>query len=469
MLKEQAKLFNRLAILADLLILSTAMVLAYVIRMQWGGLEPFQNYLWILSFAFLIWFLLLDRNGFYASIRRRKLFDIVTSLANVHILGGVLLGGIIFMVDPRGFSRGLFIAFLVFSFMLMTLERLAVKAALGYFRVRGYNFRNILIVGSRDKALQFHDLLKDHADWGLKTLGFVQIDHKGSVTELQGHPVLGRVEKLVEICKANPVDEVVFCPPKNFIAEAEKYFLELEELGITVRVVLDFYDLRRSKKELTLFHDQLPILTFHTKSLDSQGLFMKRLLDIAGALVGLAITVLIFPFVALAIRLDSTGPALFVQERVGTGGRMFKCWKFRSMYVDAEQRKTELLEHNEMNGAMFKIRDDPRITRVGYFLRKSSLDELPQFWNVLKGEMSLVGTRPPTPEEVAQYQNWHRRRISIKPGITGLWQVSGRNRIVEFDEVVRLDLSYIDNWSLWSDLKILLRTLLVVFRKEGSC
>lgn len=469
MLKEQAKFFNRLAILADFVILLISMVLAYLIRREWGGLEPFHSYLWILFFAFLIWYPLLARYALYASIRRRNLFDIMTSLANVHLVGGVMLGGIVFLIDPRGFSRGLFLAFLMISLVLMTLERFALRALLGYFRTRGYNYRNILIVGTREKALNFHDLLTEHADWGLKTLGFIQIYHTPELSELKRQPVLGKVEDLVEICKAHPVDEVVFCPPKSFVAEAEKYFLELEELGITVRLVLDFYDLRRSKKEFGLFHDQLPILTFSTKSLDAQGLFLKRMLDIVGALVGLAITALLFPFVALAVKLDSPGAVFFGQERVGAGGRIFKCWKFRSMYVDAEQRKAELLERNEMNGAIFKIKDDPRITRVGRFLRKSSLDELPQFWNVLKGEMSLVGTRPPTPDEVSKYKNWHRRRISIKPGITGLWQVSGRNRIVDFDEVVRLDLSYIDSWSLWVDLKILLRTLLVVFRKEGSC
>jgi lipopolysaccharide/colanic/teichoic acid biosynthesis glycosyltransferase len=170
----------------------------------------------------------------------------------------------------------------------------------------------------------------------------------------------------------------------------------------------------------------------------------------------------------LAIRLESPGPIFFGQTRVGENGRKFTCWKFRSMYLDAEERKRELLHLNEMGGAIFKIRDDPRVTRVGKFLRKTSLDELPQFWNVLRGEMSLVGTRPPTPDEVEKYENWQRRRISIKPGLTGLWQVSGRNSISDFNEVVRLDLKYIDGWSLGLDIKLLLKTLKVVFFREGA-
>ncbi|MBW6503819.1 sugar transferase [bacterium] len=190
--------------------------------------------------------------------------------------------------------------------------------------------------------------------------------------------------------------------------------------------------------------------------------------DVAGALAGLGLTVLLFPFIALAIRLDSPGPLFFRQVRVGENGRLFTCWKFRSMYRDAERRKGELIPLNEMSGAIFKMRNDPRVTRVGRFLRRTSLDELPQFWNVLLGEMSLVGTRPPTPEEVTGYGHRHRKRICIKPGITGLWQVSGRNDIRDFDEVVRLDIEYIDQWSLWLDVKILMKTFRVLLARNGA-
>ncbi|MBE0500647.1 MAG: sugar transferase, partial [Desulfuromonadales bacterium] len=255
---------------------------------------------------------------------------------------------------------------------------------------------------------------------------------------------------------------------KEQVEDAEKHLQDLEELGITVRMVLDFYELRNSKRELSLFHGELPILTFHTKSLDAQQLTLKRFMDITGSLVGLGITAVFFPLIVLAIKLDAPGPLFFGQERVGESGRIFKCWKFRSMYLDAEERKKDLMAQNEMKGAIFKIKDDPRITKVGKFLRKTSLDELPQFFNVLKGEMSLVGTRPPTLGEVAEYENWHHRRISIKPGITGMWQVSGRNKIDDFDEIVHLDLKYINDWNIWLDVKILLQTIKVVFAREGS-
>ena len=469
MLKEQAKLIKRLSMLADFLVLLAAMGLAYLFRGQWGGLKPFQSYLWILGAASIVWCFLISRDGLYASIRRRSLSDIVLSLGKVHLLGGIFLAAIIFLVDPQGFSRGLFLSFLSFSFVLMSLERGLVRFGLGQLRKRGYNFRNILIVGTHTKAQKLCSLFEEHADWGLRVLGFVQISHDRSASERGGDRALGVVQDLISICKAHPVDEVIFCPSKSFVAEAEKYFQDLEELGITTRVVLDFYDLQRSKRELSLFHDEIPILTFHTKSLDSQQLLLKRMLDVFGAIIGLFFAGVLYPLVALAIKVDTSGPVFFSQERVGVNGRPFRCWKFRSMYLDAEERREELMSRNEMRGAIFKINDDPRITRIGRFLRKTSVDELPQFWNVLKGEMSLVGTRPPTPDEVSRYENWHRRRISIKPGITGLWQVSGRNQIVNFDEIVRLDLEYIDNWNLWLDAKILLKTLKVVFTREGSC
>ena len=212
----------------------------------------------------------------------------------------------------------------------------------------------------------------------------------------------------------------------------------------------------------------LPALSFAPVHHGLVKIFVKRCMDVAGAA---ALLLIVSPFLfaaALAIRASSSGPILFRQIRCGLNGRRFVMHKLRTMYVDAEERKRELMDQNEMNGAIFKIKDDPRVTAVGRFLRKTSIDELPQFWNVLMGQMSLVGTRPPTPSEVAEYENWHHRRTSIKPGITGMWQISGRNQINGFDEIVRLDLQYIDTWTLWLDIKILLKTVWVVFKRDGS-
>ncbi|CBL35513.1 Sugar transferases involved in lipopolysaccharide synthesis [butyrate-producing bacterium SM4/1] len=191
-------------------------------------------------------------------------------------------------------------------------------------------------------------------------------------------------------------------------------------------------------------------------------------MDILGAAVGICLTVLIGLFVVPAIKLESPGPAVFKQTRIGKNGRKFSIYKFRSMYMDAEERKKELMKQNEMDGLMFKMKDDPRITKVGKFIRKTSIDELPQFFNVLRGDMSLVGTRPPTVDEFERYEEHHKRRLSLRPGITGMWQVSGRSDIQNFEDVVRLDLEYIDNWSVWLDIKILFQTVLVVLLHRGA-
>lgn len=469
MLRQQARLFNRLTILADILTLALAFALAYVVRGHVGSaLQEPVEYLWVFLVVAPVWFYLLTRHGFYLSIRRLSPFDILSRMVSVHLAGGVVVAAIIYFLDRDQYSRGLYLLFLALSFLLLSLQKLLFKIVLGLLRSRRLNTRHILVVGTQEKARRFCQLIEEHKDWGLEIVGFVQVAQGTLHSEVGGHRVLGRSEDLIDICKSIQVDEVVFCIPKNYVVNAEPYLHDLEELGVTVRMVMDFFEASFYRKEISLFHNELPMLTYYPKEFEAQQLFLKRMLDIAGSLVGLAFSGMLFPLIALAIKLDSPGPLLFWQERVGENNRIFRCWKFRSMAVDAESRKEALLDRNEMKGPVFKIRDDPRITRVGTFLRKTSMDELPQFWNVLKGEMSLVGTRPPTPDEVALYENWHRRRICIKPGITGLWQVSGRNRIDDFDEIVRLDLHYIDKWSLWLDVKILVKTIGVVLSRSGS-
>jgi exopolysaccharide biosynthesis polyprenyl glycosylphosphotransferase len=470
MLKQQAKLFNRVSQILDITLVITAFWLAHAVRTRLGsGLDHPLDYLWVMLVVLPAWHFLMSKYALYASIRTIPAYKIVTSLLKVHLYGGVIATSAIYLIDPRGFSRGLFALFILFSYILLVGGKLSLKGGLSYLRRRGFNTRNILIIGGAHKRKRFVHLVREHAQWGLCITGIYQPPAPRHPEENSTVPVLAGVDELVEICKRQPVDEVVFCLYRNEIKNLDDYVFEMEQMGITVRMVLDVYEVARVRRELSLFHDEMPMLTFHCMTFDAGQLFLKQCLDFIGALVGLCITAVLFPFIAVAIKLDSPGPLLFGQKRVGEHGRLFTCWKFRSMYSDAEERKKELAHLNEMNGAIFKIKDDPRITRVGRFLRKTSLDELPQFWSVLRGDMSLVGTRPPTPDEVANYKNWHRRRISIKPGITGLWQISGRNQIQDFDTIVRLDLEYIDQWNIWLDIRILLKTIKVVFVREGSC
>ena len=281
-------------------------------------------------------------------------------------------------------------------------------------------------------------------------------------------PLLGPIEALERILTEQVVDEVLFALPRDYMGGLEPYVQLCEARGLTVKLALDLYDLNVAKTHVHSI-GTIPVLTYHTVTLNTTQLFLKRCLDIAGALAGLVILGVASVFVVPAIKLDSKGPVFFKQNRVGQNGRIFKLYKFRSMCADAEAKKKALQAQNRVKGGlMFKMDHDPRITKVGAFIRKTSIDELPQFINVLKGEMSLVGTRPPTLDEVDKYQNLHHRRISIKPGITGMWQVSGRSDIKDFDEVCRLDTSYIDDWTVWSDIRIILKTIAVIFRRKGA-
>ena len=239
-------------------------------------------------------------------------------------------------------------------------------------------------------------------------------------------------------------------------------------MGVTVRLVVDFYKRRRANSYVSTV-GTYPVITYHTISLNTYEQLMKRVIDIVGGLVGVILFMPIMCVTAIAIKIDSPGPVLFKQTRVGQNGRHFKIYKFRSMYVDAEERKKELMAQNEIEGGvMFKMKDDPRVTKVGRIVRKLSIDELPQFFNVLGGTMSLVGTRPPTLDGVEKYKTSQWRRISIKPGITGLWQVSGRSNITSFDEIVELDVQYIDNWSIMLDFRIIFKTVLVLLKHSDA-
>ncbi len=238
-------------------------------------------------------------------------------------------------------------------------------------------------------------------------------------------------------------------------------------MGVEVNISSEAYEVHIPNQQIVKMGD-LTVLSGNGIRYSIGDMMLKRMLDIVGGIIGILITAVLTIFVAPAIMIESPGPIFFSQTRVGKNGRRFKIYKFRSMYVDAEERKKELMEKNKMSGLMFKMDDDPRVTKIGKFIRKTSIDEFPQFYNVLKGDMSLVGTRPPTEDEFKRYKARYKKRLSMKPGITGLWQVSGRSKITNFEEVVKLDIDYIDHWSFGRDLRILLQTVLVVLKRDGA-
>ena len=275
-----------------------------------------------------------------------------------------------------------------------------------------------------------------------------------------------KLDNLVAYATRSVVDQVVInLPSENFLIA--DFISKFETMGLPVAVniaALDF--VTNSEKAIQRFGNS-SVVNFSTTFYRSSDIALKRVMDIIGSLVGLFICGLVSIFLIPLIKRDG-GPAIFAQDRIGRNGRVFKFYKFRSMRVDAEKIKKDLMSQNQMQGGMFKIENDPRVTKIGHFIRKTSLDELPQFWNVLKGDMSLVGTRPPTLDEYMKYTPEQKRRLSFKPGITGLWQISGRSNIKNFDDVVKLDVTYLDGWTIWKDIEILLKTIKVVVMKDGA-
>lgn len=324
--------------------------------------------------------------------------------------------------------------------------------------------RNILMVGSSQNGLRYMNEIKRYEYLSLRIAGYV--DSPGAVG-YNDLPRLGGIERLAQIARKNRIDEIAVAVPLNSEPNLKAQLDACQAIGITVTMILDCQNTAETRTQVAMVGD-VPVLKFHTVSLNESQLFAKRILDVCGALVGMVLFGIAFIIMAPLIKLETPGPVIFKQQRVGRNGRVFEIWKFRSMGVNAEAEKSLLMACNEMKGHMFKIADDPRVTRIGEFMRKTSIDELPQFYNVLKNDMSLVGTRPPTLEEVTQYEQHHHRRISITPGITGAWQISGRSDITDFEEVVNLDTQYIQGWTIWSDIAILFKTLGVVVKGKGS-
>jgi len=360
-------------------------------------------------------------------------------------------------------SRSLILLIGLLATALLVSETLLIRLTARLVRQRGYNYRRVVIVGTGPAALEIQDLIQTHPDWGLKVSGFVTVDE--TLTKV-ATPVLGSYRGLPEIVESTVVDQVIFAAERQRFDELEDIVLQLEELGIETGFALNLFPNTRAKAQLGDMAGT-PIVTFSSGPTDQLQLFFKRAIDFTIAAVALVALSPLIALVSLLIKLTSRGSVLFRQERCGLNGRRFRLYKFRTMVEGAERQQEALRALNEMDGPVFKLAHDPRVTAVGRLLRKFSLDELPQLWNVVAGDMSLVGPRPPVPKEVAQYERWQRRRLSMRPGLTCLWQVSGRNQ-VDFDRWMELDLEYIDSWSPRLDFTILLKTIPAVLSGRGA-
>jgi exopolysaccharide biosynthesis polyprenyl glycosylphosphotransferase len=323
-----------------------------------------------------------------------------------------------------------------------------------------------MVLGDGEVAEHFIESVKQYADWGVKIKGIIGKNASDVGKTLSGYKVVGYVGALTSTLHTNQVDELVIALPAKYLGDIEEVMDICDQEGVPVTIISPFFRNLISKARTETIHG-VPVIQFLPVVRNDLDVALKRMLDIVVSLAGLIILAPLFLVIAVLIKIDSPGPVFYRWKILGLNKRPLTSYKFRTMVQNADALKKELLEMNEMSGAVFKMKDDPRVTRIGKWLRKFSLDELPQLWSVLKGDLSLVGPRPPLQTEVEKYEGWHRRKLSVKPGITCLWQTSGRNEINDFDEWMKLDLKYIDEWNFWMDLKILFKTFAVVLKGTG--
>ena len=390
------------------------------------------------------------------------------AILKYNIVMGAGVGCLLFLVKiADDFSRLAFGYFMIGNVIFTYLLHILFKRYMLVYYRNGKSSDKVMIVTQEECAKNLvKRVLKDKA-WNYQITAVAIMDANLVGKEIGGIPVVANADTIFDVATQMILDEVFIYLPDANKSAIKEIIMDFEAMGITCHYNVEMEELDLTGKTAGKFAG-FAVMTFSLQYLDYRRVLIKRFIDIVGALVGLLITALLFPFVALAIKLDSKGPVLFGQVRIGKNGRRIKIYKFRSMYVDAEEQKKKLKKKNEMQGPIFKIENDPRITKVGRFLRKTSIDELPQFYNVLKGDMSLVGTRPPTEDEFEQYNIHYRRRLCITPGLTGMWQVKGRGRVTDFDEVMKYDLEYIDNWTLKLDIKILIQTVFEVLFHRGA-
>ncbi len=441
--------------------------MAYATSPDWQGLLYFvQKNAIIITSSVPAWLFFLSMHGAYKEIRTRSLPREIVIIIKSGVLATIAVGSIIFLFKLTLTSR-LFIAInMIVTLGALTVAKILLNDFFDHMHKKGYNQVNLLIVGTGKRAREFIKVVKNHANWGLNIVGLIDDEHGMYGKDIEGFRVLGRLQDIPFILHRIVVDRVIFVVPRLWLNRIDDAILACEREGISTSISMYLYNLRIAKVRQTDFSG-FPLLEFETFSAKQWQLFLKRSIDIALSVVLLIVFSPLILAAVMAIKATSNGPVLFTQTRSGMNGRKFKLYKFRTMIVGAEVKRRELEKMNEMDGPVFKIKKDPRITAVGRMLRKLSIDEIPQLFNILKGDMSIVGPRPPLPVEVELYKMWQRRRLSLKPGLTCIWQVSGRNRI-QFEKWMEMDLEYIDQWSLWLDTKILVRTVFVVLFGYGA-
>jgi len=469
MFEEKSKQFDRTLLIFDIVSTIAAYMTAYMLRFKaLGGWSPtLLIHFSLLPMILALMLFHLSHFNAYCSPRRMTLAQSTWSVFISVAATVTALVGIIFIMKIQYVSRAVVITFMGLAVVLLVLNRFVIVS---YFRgtlKRGENFQKVLIIGTGARAAQLSRLLQEKSEWGIDIVGYLDPHPGWAGSQVQGRLVLGTIADISTVLKGFVVDEVILAVPRTLMGDAESIAHACEEEGIKLRIMADLYDLEVARVSLMKL-DNIPLLTLEPVALDEYKLALKRMIDIVLVVLSLPVVLPLMGCIALAVKFDSPGPVFFIQERIGLKKRRFNMIKFRSMYAGSEEKIRELEHLNEAEGPIFKISNDPRVTRVGRFIRRTSLDELPQLFNVLGGSMSLVGPRPMSVRDVDLFDRGiQRKRFSVKPGLTCLWQISGRSDL-PFSKWLELDLHYIDRWSLILDFKILIKTIPVVIRGSGA-
>jgi exopolysaccharide biosynthesis polyprenyl glycosylphosphotransferase len=481
LLKYYRHLFNFACVLADVVVLVVAFLGAFIFRRDLVPLlseslakRPMfglDQYLPVLFLTGIVMVVTLFAVGVYRQHPGLPLSQSFLKNAKATAFGLFLTLALAFLLKMTFMSRSFLIVYLILFMALSTAARHGLAVSFRKSAQRGKYCRVVVIVGATRQAREVAERLVSRPELGIRMMGWMSTPRSETADDLNAMedlkiPHLGSVDDLPELMEREVIDGVIFSGDARVIGSMEELFLICEDQGVETLVAANLFPHLTAQVALERLED-LPLLRFTTVPHNHIALFIKRLIDLAVSALSLLLLSPLLALIALAIKAGSKGPVFFVQERMGLNGRRFNCFKFRTMVADAEARLPELEHLNEVDGPVFKIKRDPRVTPIGRLLRKTSLDELPQLWNVLKGEMSLVGPRPPIPSEVERYARWQRRRLSMRPGLTCLWQISGRSNL-DFDTWMKLDLQYIDDWSMALDFVILLKTIPAVLSGRGA-
>jgi exopolysaccharide biosynthesis polyprenyl glycosylphosphotransferase len=473
-LRTPKSAWKYLLVLNDVILILVAFVVAYYIRyqLQWfRTVDPaFQVEIWTYApFALALVIILpvsFRFSGVYPYRRGRSVVEETYHIATAVTVGVVILITVGLFFQPLLYSRLIFLYFAFLVTMLLGMSRFGIQVLRGHLRRFEVGVDRVLLIGAGDVGRMFMRTVAARPDYGYQLVGFLDDNPAKSENDIGPYKALGPVDNLGEALDALRIDSVVICLPWQSHRMIQRLLRSCERRNVRAQVVPDLFQLTMNQVYVDDFNG-IPLIGTRGVNIQGWNLFIKRASDLVFGGLGALLALPLAAIIALAIKLDSKGPVLYRQTRVGKNGEPFTCFKFRSMVEGAEHLQPHLTETNEATGPLFKVRNDPRRTRVGRWLRRYSLDELPQLINVLRGEMSLVGPRPNLPEEAEQYAEWHRKRLTVSPGITGLWQVSGRSELT-FDEMVLLDLYYVENWDFALDVSILLRSAPAILRGRGA-